>query len=426
MRSILAPLAAGSLVLGACADSAPLAPDALDPLARQTTQPATGPWANVVTGETGPGSQYAVYVPEDWNGDVVYFVHGIIAPLEPIALPQAPTDWDGFTLVRDQLGALGYTVAYSSFSENGLAIKDGAQRTHQLRGLVSSIVPERPDRSFLVGYSLGSAVALQLAERFPMQYDGALLACGMVGGTPLELQYIGDVRALFDHYYPDVLPGDVVTVPDGYRPTLAELTTTVVAAVRGDPVKLLAIASTAQTPLAYAPIGSVTDPSSPAFQSLVGSLVAALYYQIVGTPDVVARTHGHSPFDNTGTTYALGTPVVPALAPVLGALVAGSDAGVARYTTTPDARNYLERYYVPSGDLEIPVLTVHNRWDYLVPFAHEAELGRIVQAAGATDMLVQRAVADYGHCSNASLRATVLQSFQDLVAWSTTGVKPAA
>ena len=81
---------------------------------------------------------------------------------------------------------------------------------------------------------------------------------------------------------------------------------------------------------------------------------------------------------------------------------------------------------MPTGELGVPVITVHNRWDYLVPFAHESAFRDAVQAAGATDMLLQRTVPDYGHCSNAALRTTVLQSFQDLVAWSTTGVKPAS
>jgi hypothetical protein len=88
--------------------------------------------------------------------------------------------------------------------------------------------------------------------------------------------------------------------------------------------------------------------------------------------------------------------------------------------------NLLEKYYVPSGDLEIPVITVHNLWDYLVPYSlHEPAFQQIVQAAGASDMLLQRAVPDYNHCANAALRSAVVQGVQDLVAWVTTGVKPA-
>jgi hypothetical protein len=111
---------------------------------------------------------------------------------------------------------------------------------------------------------------------------------------------------------------------------------------------------------------------------------------------------------------------------VLTAAIAGANAGVARYSSPPDAQNLLAKYYVPSGDLEIPVITVHNLWDYLVPYFHEPAFQQIVQSAGASDMLLQRAVPDYGHCSNTALRATVVQSFLDVVTWASTGERPAS
>ena len=431
MRALLASLAACSLLtVAACADTTPVAPpslaspSSLGPLAAKTPIAATGPWAQVVEGSTGPGSLYAIYVPQNWNGDVIYFVHGLLPPNAPVALPDDPTDWDAFTVVRDQFGALGFAVAYSTFSENGLALKDAAQRTHQLRGLVASVVQGKPERSFVVGYSVGALAALQLIEKYPKQYDGGLLACGTLGGTPMQLQFIGDVRTLFDYYYPGVLPGDAISVPEGFTPTLAQVQALVVPAVLANPLGLFAIASTAQTPLAYVP-GNVTVPGV-SQTTLVQSLIVALYYQLIGTPDVVDRTHGRSPYDNSTTTYTLGTPVVPALTQALSAAIAGSNAGVRRYTSTRDAQNVLEKYYVPTGDLEIPVITVHNRWDYLAPFFHEQAFQQIVQEAGASDMLLQRVVTDYGHCVNPQMTAAVVRSVLDLVGWVTTGVKPAS
>ncbi|MFL5618115.1 MAG: hypothetical protein ACJ79A_06955 [Gemmatimonadaceae bacterium] len=424
MRGLLRVLAACSvLTVAGCGDApTPLAPSP-EPLAGRTPVEVTGPWARAVEGRTGPGSLYAIYVPQNWNGDVVYFMHGILPPFAPVALPEG-TDWDSFVLVRDQLGALGFAVAYSTYSENGLALKDAAQRTHQLRGLVASVLNAQPTRSFIVAFSLGTASALQLIEKFPGQYDGALLACGMVGGTPRELQFVGDVRALFDFYYPGVLPGDAVNVPDGYTPTVEQVGALVLPAVTANPLGLFAIASTAQTPLAYVP-GNVTVAGA-SQSTLVQSLIVALWYQLIGTPDATDRTHGHSPYDNSGITYTLGTPVVPALTPVLTNLIAAANAGVERYSSPPDAQNFLARYYVPTGDLEIPVITVHNLWDYLVPYFHETAFQQIVASAGASDMLLQRAVPDYGHCSNPALRTAVVQSFLDLVTWVSTGEKPAS
>lgn len=429
MRYTTLPLLVGTLLVGSsCTDQSPvssvLSPDVG---AANVTTTASGLWARVVEGETGPGSLYALYIPQRWNGKAIYYAHGIRAP-EPYA-PISLDDQDNFFAVRDSLGKLGYAFAYSSFSENGLAVKDGAQRTHQLRGLLASELKSQPERNYVVGYSLGGLIALELGERFPRQYDGVLAMCGMVGGTPRELQYVGDVRALFDFYYPGVLPGNVISVPTPPM-TVQQVQARVVAAITPTPTNpgaalgLFAIASTAQTQLAYAPVGSLGNPSSIAFQTLVGSLVTALYYQLLGTPDVVDRTHGHSPYDNRSVTYAPGTLALPAAAlePVIRSMIAASNGGVARYDITPDAQNYLTTNYLPAGDFQIPVMTVHNFWDPLVPFFHEPALADLASAGGGSANLVQRTVMNYGHCNFST--ATVVSSFQALAAWVTDGVKP--
>ncbi len=411
------PLLAGALlVIAGCADQNPLAPSAQTFKKSNVIEPATGPWARIVEGETGPGSLYAIYIPREWNGDAVFYAHGIRPPLAPITL----SDQDNFFEVRDELGAQGYAFVYSSFSENGLVVKDGALRTHQLRGLLASEIRGQPVRSYLAGYSLGAGIAIYLAEKFPNQYDGTLAMCGMIGGSQIELDYAGHVRALFDYFYPGVLPGDVTQV----TPTLtaAQVQALVVGAIIANPTGLYAIASTAQTPLAYAPIGSVTNPADPAFQTLVGSLVTALYYQHIGTNDMVARTHGHSPVDNTQTVYSVGTLVIPN--PALAFLIAQANQGVQRYSATPDALNYNEKWFAPTGNLQIPVVSVHNLWDPLVPFFHEAAYAQVVAEAGTSAMLLQRAVANYGHCNFST--SLVVSSFQTLVDWVETGVKPAS
>ena len=430
MRYTTLPLLVGIFLAATSRrDPSPLGPSFDPGIANHAsvTTPSSGPWARIVEGETGPGSLYALYIPQNWNGQAVYYAHGVRPPV-PFA-PISLDNQDNFFEVRDALGALGYAFAYSSFSENGLAVKDGAQRTHQLSGLLTSELHQQPRRNYLAGYSLGALVALELAERFPTQYDGVLAMCGTVGGTVRELQYVGDVRALFDAYYPGVLPGTVISAPSTPL-TVAQVQALVIGAITPTPerpdaaLRLFAIASTAQTPLAYLPMGSLGDPSSPAFQTLVGSLITALYYQLLGTPDVVDRTHGHSPYDNRKTIYTMGTPAVPVpqLVPVIEGMIAASNESVTRYDITPDAQNYLQNYYVPSGDVKIPIVSVHNLWDPLVPFFHEPALAEIMGPQVASRMLLQRSVANYGHCNFTTDR--VVSSFQSLVDWVATGVKP--
>ena len=424
MRRLLFPLFAAVLVLGvACRDASLVSPPVSGtPGAASDRTIVSTTWAQVDTGYTGPGSTYAIYIPAQWNGDAIYFAHGIRAPQGPIELGD---DQDNFSEARDAFGALGYAIAYSSFSENGLAVKDAAQRTHQLRALLGAKIHATPKRNYLVGYSLGALASLSLVEQFPGQYDGLLAMCGELAGSMRELQYVGDVRVLFDHFYPGVLPGNVIT-PPATLPTQDEVAAMVAAALQANPpsslLGLYAIASTVQTPLAYVP-GNVTDPSDLAFQTMVGSLVAALYYDLIGIEDVLDRTHGHLPYSNRNTTYSLGTPVIAAYSSTFAALIAAADASVPRYDMPPDARKYLESYFTPTGRLQIPVVTVHNYWDYLVPFFHETDFGTIVANAGASNMLAQAApVFNFGHCNFDT--PLIMNSFQGLVNWTKTGAKP--
>ena len=405
MRGLIAPVAACCLLtVAACTDATSVAPlSSPKALATKTAVEPTGPWAKIVEGSTGPGSLYGIYVPNNWNGDVIYFVHGIRPPTEPVSLPDDPTDWDGFILIRDQFGAMGFAVAYSSFSENGLALKDAAQRTHQLRGLVASVLNGQPNRSFIVGYSLGAASALQLIETQSAQYDGAVMACGMLGGTPMQFQYIGDVRALFDFYYPGVLPGSTMEMPVVITDVASQIQGPVVGAVLANPTGFGLIAASNQVQLA----GNNN-------LELLTSLVNALAYQAIGVNDLLARTHGHTLFDNTTTVYN------SALYPDI--FYASANAGVRRYTATSDALEWLEHNYEPTGDLRIPMITFHKTRDRLVPYRHEAAYQARVAAAGESANLLQRSQNAFGHCDFGV--QDVMSNFNDLVNWVSTGVRP--
>jgi pimeloyl-ACP methyl ester carboxylesterase len=371
-----------------------------------------------VEGRIGPGALFALYIPRVWNGDAVYYSHGVrdVGVDSPVDL----RDQDSFFATRDLLGADGFAIAYSSWSDNGVAMKDGAQRVHQLRGIVAGELQGPPARSFLMSHSLGSGIALDLLQTYPTQYDGALLMCGMVGGTLLQSQYAGNVRALFDAFFPNYLPGDVLRIPEATPPaTVAQ----VIAAVQSNPTALYAIASMAQTPLPYVPVGSPFDPTSTAFQTLVGSLFGPLSYQTRFANNLFELAHGHPTFDNSTTTYTLGaSPLLPAA--VLQPVVNSLNATVERYAFDPAGRNFMERHFTPTGDLRVPVLTLHNTWDPGVPAFHETALLAKVTAAGATANLLQRYYLAYGHCAiPAPVQA---QNFLDMVAWVTTGTKPAS
>ena len=346
----------------------------------------------LVQGTTPTGALYAFAVPDDWNGDLIIYGHGIVDPAAPIALP---TTQDGFTVLKAALLERGFAVAYSSYSENGYALKDAFHRLHELPALFEERVHRRPNRVYLVGHSLGAVAVQILAERHPAKYDGALAMCGFVSGGVPEVQYLGDVRVLFDAYFPGVLPGDVLTVPTPAAPFQpgAPLFLTVLNALQqglftpGTPT--LAFAVSAKLPFL-------------SVQELISGALNAIGFNLRFTGDLLARTGGKSFYDNLDTIYPPGV-----------------DAIVGRFTVEPRGENYLDRFYSPSGDIAFPVMTVHSMRDPVVPLFHETDYAKLAPEA----WLVQRTVNSFGHC--AINQREVLTAFDDLVRWVKYGERPA-
>jgi fermentation-respiration switch protein FrsA (DUF1100 family) len=76
-----------------------------------------------------------------------------------------------------------------------------------------------------------------------------------------------------------------------------------------------------------------------------------------------------------------------------------------------------------SGDIGIPVLTLHNLGDLFVPVHNEVEYVTRADAHGKRDLLVQRAIRGVGHCDFTA--AEFSTAFLDLVSWVEAGIKPA-
>lgn len=379
-------------LVAACTDSTstPVAPNA------QTRLPELSANATrVVDGTTGPGSLYRIVVPDNWNGSLVLYAHGFVTPDQPIALP-AEAD-----LFVQLLAPQGIAIAYSSFSENGWNVKDGAQRTHQLLGLFNSKFSQ-PSRVYIGGASMGGLIAIKLTESYPGTFAGALAACAVAGGTRQLFEYHSHVRALFDVLYPGVLPGDAASLPPG-----TDINTQIIlpatAAMIADPASALTLASIDQAPVPFA---------SPA--ELVQSIITAL----VGNAGDVADqrlTRGKAYFDNLNTVYS--SAVLPPF------VVQAINAGIDRFAASPSALAAFDHNYTPSGDLQIPMLMLSNARDPVAPAFNQSSYLAAVTAQGAEDLLVQRQVPAYGHC--VFTPTEIATALSDLVLWAQAGIKPA-
>lgn len=275
------------------------------------------------------------------------------------------------------------------------------QKTHQLRGLFTSIAG-KPRRSFLAGHSMGGLITLGLAEQHPGQYDGALPMCGVVSGAQKQIDYIANVRTVFDYFYPGVLPGDALNMPVELN-LVTGVIIPVQTAIMTNPTGAGMLARVAQTPVPFA--------NGP---ELVQSIITAIAFDARGADDLLDRTHGHSPFFNNDAVYYTG-----ALPP---SILAGLNAGADHFDQTPDAAQYLQKYYQTTGELRIPVMSIHTTRDPVVPYFHETSYKARVDSTGSTQLLAQRAFSRYGHCTFTVPEMT--SAFRDLAAWVESGIRP--
>jgi pimeloyl-ACP methyl ester carboxylesterase len=362
-----------------------------------------------VQGAIGPGSTYEIDVPATWNGDLIVYAHGIVQADQPVALP---TVEDGYDQVRAALLAAGYAIAASSYSSNGWSLADAVRRTHQLSGIFASTAGH-PRRTLLVGHSLGALAIVKLAETFPGQYDGVLSMCGPLGGALQELRYAGDARVTFDFYFPGVLPGTPFSVPPGteYLSPFdpggpSQLFLNVAAALGAHPFTTLQWATAARLPFSNA-------------AELGQSALYVVGFVLGYTNDFIERVHGKIPYDNLETIYQVNVTPDPATNAYLSGLL---NAGVARFAADRAALNYYEHNDTPTGDIGIPVLTMHTTRDPGIPYEHENIFATAVAAARRSALLAQRPIDRWGHCMFTP--AEVQTAFGNLVQWVETGIKP--
>ena len=354
------------------------------------------PVDEVVDGQFGPGALYRIVRPANWNGRLVLYAHGFVSRSEPVALPSEAD------LIINLLTPQGFAVAFTSFSENGWAVKDGAQRTHQLLGIFTSKFGP-PTGVYIAGASLGGLITIKLVEQYPTAFIGALPACSVAGGTRQQYDYLGNTRALFDFFYPGVLPGNAGSVSPDTDVTNA-IVLPAIAAMQSNPTGAFAIAAIDQTPVPFA------DPPE-----LLQSITTALAGNATSYSDLVPELHGKPYFDNQNVSYTSGALPPPLLAAI--------NANVGRFDAAPSALNYLNQYYKPSGALQIPMLMLSTSRDPVVPGFNQISYRNVVAAAGHSDLLVQREINRYGHC--VFTPEELGTAFTDLVGWVEFGVKPA-
>jgi pimeloyl-ACP methyl ester carboxylesterase len=341
------------------------------------------------------GALYRICFPAMWNGHLVLYAHGYIPPQQELAIPD---DQAGGQPASSTVTGLGYAFATTSYRANGLVASDAVDDLVELVDTFEHRYRPDPVRTAIVGFSEGGLVATLSVERHPGRFDGALAACGPIGSFRGQLDYIGDFRVVFDYLFPGVLPGSAVNIPPALRDRWdGRYVPAIVVALATNPGAARELIAVTRAPVAGDDLRSIAE-----------TTVGLLWYNVFGTADAQQRLGGQ-PFDNSSRAYS-GSSNDGAL-----------NAGVARYRADPAALAALGRFET-SGDLDVPIVTLHTTGDPFVPFNQSSLYAAKVAAAGASARLTGIPVERHGHCAFEA--AELLGAFATL--WEKIPDEPAA
>lgn len=350
------------------------------------------------------GAGYRMEVPDNWNGDLVVWAHGFRGTGLELTVDNGP--------LRSYLVENGYAWAASSYSRNDYDVATGVQDTHAVTKLFNGKVA-KPDQVFLVGASMGGHITGVAIEQYPNTYDGAMPVCGVMGDYEL-----------FDYFLDVNVTAQALAGVDSGFPVGDDYATQDVPAIKA---ALELIPGTFPFTLntdgeAWKSIVEIESGGDrPVFDQgfLFWNGFAGDFLFGLGEGDgTLVRSPGVA-VDNAETIYQVDND------PTLNPVEVDLNNNVNRVEADPQGRagSGLAQLPIVDGDPRIPVLTMHTLGDLFVPFVMQQAYADRVEANGKSDLLVQRAIRDVGHC--AFTAAEWEQGFSDLVSWVDTGVRPA-
>jgi pimeloyl-ACP methyl ester carboxylesterase len=325
-------------------------------------------------GTQSSGAKYRICMPAGaWNKILVMYAHGYVAYNEPIAI----------TSEAEQLGKYlneqGYAFAATSYSVNGLAIKQGIADEVELAKMFKASNGS-PNKTYIVGFSEGGLITTLAVERHPNVFDGGLAMCGPIGDFHTQTSYFGDFRVVFDYFFPGVIAGTAISIPqseiDTFNSRQNVIATTLLLFLQ--PVKRQQLLDVTKVPIDSTP--------SQVLSSTTASIGGLLFYSVFATNDA-NRKLGGQPYTNAGKQYQGSTND------------SDLNAKVARYTADVTATAEIDANYQTTGNLTRPLVVMHTTDDPIVPFVHQTLYQTKVANAGKGNMLSAIPIQRYGHCS---------------------------
>ena len=365
--------------------------------------------ADCQVGQSGNGAWLLVAMPRAWNHRLIVHAHGgprLTAPKSD----DSNEDLERFAVMVRQ----GYAWIGTTYHRGGYGVRMAAADADESRRVFWAHWG-RPERTLLHGQSWGGNVAAKVAELYALDgdgrpnYDGVLITNGVLFGGTSAYGFRADLRAVYQYYchnhpaadepqYPlwQGLPAQSRMTRDGLRKRVNACTGLDTPAAQRTPEQALRLHD----------ILAATGVEERQF-------LAHLAWGTFHFRDVVQkRLDGRNPFDNTRTVYH-GTHDDKAL-----------NAGVERFAADLAAVAKLAYDADLSGQIVVPMLTVHALHDPVVSYKADAAYAAKVHAVGQDRLLAQVMTDENEH---SRLRdATYLAVLESLEAWLDGGARPDA
>lgn len=361
-----------------------------------------------LTGELD-GAPYEIRVPANWNGTLLMYAHGYRDKADH---PGERDDRSAQAFVADPVEQLllsaGYALAGSAYSANGWAVKEGVHDTKALLNFFRDTVA-KPTTTLVVGFSLGSVVALESIEKYGGLYDGAMPSCGVAAGAPRNWDGAQVLAAAYDAVFG--WPKAWGT-PSNVRDDL-DFQSDVVPTLLG---QMNAPGGTAKFEFLRMVTGIPKAPEWPVVAWFFITEARAELERRAGGPVTQSQDH----------TYALSAADRGELT-AMGLTDQQLDSWLGHMTerrvaAVPGPRGYLERYADYTGRVDGPVLTLGTQFDGLVVPANVSAYAKVVASAGRSERLAHAWTNGVGHCNFTPTQ--LLTSVRALERWVITGQRP--
>jgi pimeloyl-ACP methyl ester carboxylesterase len=345
------------------------------------------------------GAQYRICMLEDWEegDDLVVYAHGYVAPDRPVGIPEDQMSLPGSPWTVDEIvNLMGYAFATTSYYTNGLAVLPAMS---DLLDLVNIFTTTKgiPGHVYLAGVSEGGLITALSIEQHPEVYDGGLAMCGPYGDFHGQINHFGDFRVVFDYFFPGLMPGSPITIPDGFMETWESgFFTDTVKPVITDSANITKVDQLLN--VAGVPPKGYDPPTS------TESIERLLWYNVYATQDGRQKLGGQ-PFDNDDRQYRGSNN---------DALLNDPEEGVERFSADQAALDEIETHYQTTGQLSVPLVTLHTTGDPVVPYWHATRYLSKTVAAGHSDLHAHFEVKRHGHCSFEM--AEILDAFDHMLA----------